>query len=92
MADARSGGRYLPLFPGLLFESMVEVVVDELESSPLRYRRHEIPRAPQHVYGDLWQVMRPVVEQGYILDSGFGPFEVWQRRGEGMASGREGAR
>jgi phytoene/squalene synthetase len=46
----------------------------------------------QPFYDDMWQAMRPTVEQGYTLDSRFGPLEVWQRRVAGVAGGGGGTK
>ncbi len=91
MADARPWGRYVPMFPGLFFDSMVETVVDDLVSSPpdiVVMRSRELHNL---FLDDIWQALRPSVEQGYVFDKSFGPFEVWQRRVAGVARERVGS-
>lgn len=90
MADVRPWGRYIPLFPAVFFNSMVDDIAEDLESSPpdIVVMRSRALHNPFHE--EVWQAIRPTVEREYTLDSDFGPFEVWQRRVAGLASGREG--
>jgi hypothetical protein len=91
MADVKPWGRYIPMFPGLFLNSMVDNVVRDLNASPpdivvMRSRQLRNP-----YYEQEWQAMRPTVERGYTLDRGIGPFEVWQRRIAGVPSGGGGS-
>jgi hypothetical protein len=91
MADVTPWGRYIPMFPGLFLNSMVDNVVRDLNASPpdivvMRSRQLRNP-----YYEQEWQAMRPTVERGYTLDRGIGPFEVWQRRVAGVPSGGGGS-
>lgn len=91
MADARPWGRYVPMFSGLFFDSMVETVIDDLMSSPpdiVVMRSRELHNL---FLDDIWQALRPSVEQGYVFDKSFGPFEVWQRRVAGAGGERVGS-
>jgi len=90
MADVRPWGRYIPLFPAVFFNSMVDDIAKDLESSPpdIVVMRSRALHNPFHE--EVWQAVRPTVEREYTLDSGFGPFEVWQRKVAGVASGRDG--
>lgn len=90
MAGVKPWGRYLPMFPGMFLKSMVTTVVGELQTSPpdIVVMRARDTRNPY--YEEMWQAMRPTVENGYTLDSRFGPFEVWQRKVAGVSSGRGG--
>jgi hypothetical protein len=90
IADVTPWGRYLPLFPDLFLKSMVSDVTRELQTSPpdIVVMRARDTRNPY--YEEMWQAMRPTVENGYTLDSRFGPFEVWQRNVAGVSSGRGG--
>lgn len=91
LADARPWGRYVPMYYGLFFDSMVQTVVDDLRSSPPDIVVMRSPDQHNPLLDDIWQAMRPTVEQGYVLDRGFGPFEVWQKRVAGTAGGRVGS-
>jgi hypothetical protein len=90
MADVRPWGRYIPTFPGLFLHSMVEDVVQDLNSSPPDIVVMRSPQQRNPYYEEMWQAMRPTIERGYTLDRGIGPFEVWQRRVAGVPSGRGG--
>ena len=78
------------MFPGLFLHSMVEDVVQDLNSSPPDIVVMRSPQMRNPYYEEMWQAMRPTVERGYTLDRGIGPFEVWQRRVAGVPSGRGG--
>ncbi len=91
LADARPWGRYVPMFYGLFFKSMVQTVVDDLRSSPPDIVVMRSPEQRNPFLDDIWQAMRPTVEQAYVLDRTFGPFEVWERRVAGTPGGRVGS-
>ena len=90
MADVKPWGRYIPMFQGMFLHSMVADVVMDLRSAPPDIVVMRSPELRQPYYDDMWQAMRPTVEQGYTLDSRFGPLEVWQKRVAGGTSGRGG--
>jgi hypothetical protein len=90
LADVKPWGRYIPTFPDLFLHSMVEKVVMDLQSAPPDIVVMRSRELRQPYYDDMWQAMRPTVEQGYTLDSRFGPLEVWQKRVAGGTSGRGG--
>lgn len=92
LADVKPWGRYLPMFPGLFLRSMVRDVVEDLQTSPPDIVVMRSRELRQPFYDDMWQAMRPTVEQGYTLDSRFGPLEVWQRRVAGVAGGGGGTK
>ena len=91
MADVTPWGAYIPMFPGLFFNSMVDNVVQDLHSSPPDIVVMRSRQARDPYYEQAWQAMRPTVERNYTLDRGFGPFEIWQRRVAGVPSGGGGS-
>jgi hypothetical protein len=91
MADVTPWGAYIPMFPGLFLNSMVDDVVQDLNSSPPDIVVMRSPQRRDPYYEQAWQAMRPTVERGYTLDRAIGPFEIWQRRVAGVPSGRAGS-
>lgn len=92
MSDTKPWGRYIPMFTGLFMRSMVDDVVRDLRSSPPDIVVMRSRELRQPYYDDMWQALRPTVEQGYTLDSRFGPLEVWQKRVAGIPSQGGGIR
>lgn len=92
MAGVKPWGRYIPMFQGLFLRSMVANVVLDLQSAPPDIVVMRSRELRQPYYDDMWQAMRPTVEQGYTLDSRFGPLEVWQKRVAGGTSGSGGTK
>jgi hypothetical protein len=80
LADDRPWGRYQPVIPPLFTKHQVDLVVRQLESDPpdLVVMRSPADHAP--FSDDIWKALRVPVERGFVLDSTYGPYEVWTPR------------
>jgi len=73
MAGLAPWSRYSPLLPGLMFQSQLAQLQRQLAFS-----------GPDVVVmgncgNDVWSAVRQTVQRHYLLDSTFGPFELWRR-------------
>ncbi|HVF12975.1 MAG TPA: hypothetical protein VM942_00180, partial [Acidimicrobiales bacterium] len=80
LADDRPWGRYQPVFPSLFTKRQVDLIAAELQRDPpdLVVMRSPADHAP--FSDDIWQAFRAQVERGFVLDSRYGPYEVWTPR------------